>query len=714
LNLRAAGIDRLGRDIRISVVSDDEKGTAAGWKMISAGLLENRVQRYPPGAVLLLTGCLSIACTAGDRTEKPAVGVTQQTAADLALPSGADGRASGKEDVESRGVPNPDRPIVPPKDKFAPLPSSPQSGPQFTPVAPAPPPPLTVAPVLVVPEFLSERFAMPVPCEGRPLCWLSRRGAGSPEESFFYFYTLGFAQCSGKGLSCDQQFTDSLNAFRVRNGFAAGQGEVRATYFNNIDLRIGRDMHCRRNAGGIACYVSNYGPPAFLNGGANPAYPDPHAALTEAVLAAGGLIPPGSLQQPSTGALGAPRGSANVRPSTGTGSTPTLSKPLATVAMEYYRAPPSKTVAVRERDGLFTQSNPEVCIGSRSDGPPSRQDVDTGIDVMPGDVIEFSATGSIWGGECLTGNNGPSGWGPRPDNPKLPIKNASPFGLIGRIGQPNDAGAYSDVDCVKTYDEYGQSPPCKPRPSYFFIGDRNANQVRARGRLYLRVNDDRPGNGVGSFVVSITVQRQVTFYVYDQDGRLVPNVALDREGPKFVPHMCLACHGGTYDDATHTVRGASFLPFDVYNFLYYEGPGFRRVDQEVKFRDLNLLVAETGPGKDNPNRPIARMIDGMYRAPNGMANTTAVQYVPAGWRGHEDLYRDFVGKYCRLCHMAQPARIDFETYDNFKQSNPGAAICRFGTMPHAQGPYDHLATGRYSAKVGDELRVLGVGCIKKS
>lgn len=677
--------------------------------------MKNRVHGHPPDIILLLIGCLSIACTASDRKEMPDARVNQQGIADVAFPPNADETTSADRDVESRGIPNPDRPILPPRDKFAPLPSNPQSAPQLKPIAPTPPPPLAVAPVLVVPELLSERFTMPIPCEGRAQCWLSRRGLGALDESFEFFRTLGLAKCSDQWLSCVKQFTDSLNQFKARNGFAVGQGEVRATYFNNIDLRIGRDMHCRRNAGGIACYVSNYGPPAFLNGAANPAYPDPHAALTEAVQAAGGLIPPGSLQQPSSSALNAPRGSANVRPSTGTGSTPAPSKPLATVAMEYHPVPASKTVVVRERDGLFTQSNPEVCLGSHSDGPPIRQDVDTGIDVMPGDVIEFSATGSIWGGECLTGNNGPSGWGPRPDNPKLPIGNASPFGLVGRIGQPNDVGAYSDVDCIKTYDEYGQSPPCKPRPSYFFIGDRNTTTVRAaRGRLYLRINDDRPGNGAGSFVVSIRVQRQVTFYVYDQDGRLIPNVALDREGPKFVPHMCLACHGGAYDDATHTVRGASFLPFDPYNFLYSENPGFRRQDQEVAFRDLNLLVAETSPSKDNPSRPIARMIDGMHRAPNGMANAAAAHYVPAGWRGHEDLYRDFVGKYCRLCHMAQPARIDFETYDNFKQSNPGAAICRFGTMPHAQGPYDHLATGRYSTKVGDELRAVGVGCIGKS
>lgn len=666
-------------------------------------------------AFLVLIGCLSIACTASDRTGKPDVDVNYQAGADISFTAGTQETSSEEGSVKSRGLQNPDRPFLPPKDRFTPLPSNPPSGPQLTPVAPAALPPPTVSPLLIAPEFLSERFTMPVPCVGRSLCWLSRRGAGSLDESFEYFRTLGLAKCSDKWLSCQKEFVDSLSSFKSRNGFAAGQGEVSAVYFNNIDLRIGRDMHCRRNAAGIACYVSNYGPPAFINGGANPAYPDPHTALTEAVQAAGGLVPPGSFQQSATGAVSAPSAGKNVRPSTGRGSAPTLAKPLATVAMEYSPTPPPKTIVVRERDGLFTQSNPEVCLGSHSDGAPSRQDVDTGIDLIPGDVIEFTASGSIWGGECFTGNNGPSGWGPRPDNTKLPIYNASPFGLIGRIGQPNDNGAYSDVDCVVNYDDYGQPTSCKPRPSYFFIGDRSTRTIRAtKGLLYLRVNDDRPGNGAGSFLVSVTVHRGVTFYVYDQDGRLIPNIALDREGPKFVPHMCLACHGGTYDEQTHTVRGASFLPFDVYNFLYHETPGFRRADQEIKFRDLNLLVVETRPNGDNPNSPIAHMIDGMYRSPSGTANAVAVQYVPTGWRGHEDLYRDFVGKYCRLCHITQAPRIDFETYDNFKQSNPGVAICRFGTMPHAQGPYDHLATGRYSAKVGDELRALGVTCIKRT
>lgn len=91
---------------------------------------------------LLVLGCsLSVACTASDRAEKPEDGVAQQTAAGSVAAPGTDGAASEIEGIESRGVQNPDRPILPPKDRFTPLPSSPPSGPQLTPVTPPPPPP---------------------------------------------------------------------------------------------------------------------------------------------------------------------------------------------------------------------------------------------------------------------------------------------------------------------------------------------------------------------------------------------------------------------------------------------------------------------------------------------------------------------------------------------------------------------------------------------
>ncbi|AKF86688.1 hypothetical protein MFUL124B02_31310 [Myxococcus fulvus 124B02] len=53
----------------------------------------------------------------------------------------------------------------------------------------------------------------------------------------------------------------TLSAFRTRYGFASG--DVTATYFNDGDLGIGREMHCRafttpQAQQGVACYVSNY------------------------------------------------------------------------------------------------------------------------------------------------------------------------------------------------------------------------------------------------------------------------------------------------------------------------------------------------------------------------------------------------------------------------------------------------------------------------
>jgi hypothetical protein len=58
---------------------------------------------------------------------------------------------------------------------------------------------------------------------------------------------------------------NTLNGWKTLNGFningALTTGEVQTTYFNNGDLKFGRDMHCRptNGSGAIACYVANFG-----------------------------------------------------------------------------------------------------------------------------------------------------------------------------------------------------------------------------------------------------------------------------------------------------------------------------------------------------------------------------------------------------------------------------------------------------------------------
>ena len=52
-----------------------------------------------------------------------------------------------------------------------------------------------------------------------------------------------------------------VSGWLTANGFTSG--EPQAIYFNNGDLKFGRNMHCRvtniPSTGGAACYVSNYG-----------------------------------------------------------------------------------------------------------------------------------------------------------------------------------------------------------------------------------------------------------------------------------------------------------------------------------------------------------------------------------------------------------------------------------------------------------------------
>jgi hypothetical protein len=58
---------------------------------------------------------------------------------------------------------------------------------------------------------------------------------------------------------------NTLNGWKTLNGFningALTTGEVQTTYFNDGDLKFGRDMHCRptNGSGAIACYVANFG-----------------------------------------------------------------------------------------------------------------------------------------------------------------------------------------------------------------------------------------------------------------------------------------------------------------------------------------------------------------------------------------------------------------------------------------------------------------------
>src|ERR1051326_8866449 len=66
---------------------------------------------------------------------------------------------------------------------------------------------------------------------------------------------------------------------------------------------------------------------------------------------------------------------------------------------------------------------------------------------------------------------------------------------------------------------------------------------------------------------------KVQFWAYKGDnpaataGNYFPNPALDVEGNKPMPQICMGCHQGSYGGNGTLVNGAVFLPFDVDSFI---------------------------------------------------------------------------------------------------------------------------------------------------
>ena len=106
--------------------------------------------------------------------------------------------------------------------------------------------------------------------------------------------------------------------------------------------------------------------------------------------------------------------------------------------------------------------------------------VDTGIDLEPGDGVVIDGSGSIWSGVVFSGNNGPDGWGPGRLGAGVPAPNAPVYSLVAQVG--------------------GAGPA-------FYVGPHFESRTLGRGRLFLRINDEAPGNGSGAFTARVQVFR---------------------------------------------------------------------------------------------------------------------------------------------------------------------------------------------------------------
>lgn len=233
--------------------------------------------------------------------------------------------------------------------------------------------------------------------------------------------------------------------------------------------------------------------------------------------------------------------------------------------------------------------------------------------------------------------------------------------------------------------------------------------------------------------------RYIQFYAFDAKGDRLLSADLDGRGEKYLPQLCMTCHGGMQGDREITSSdipksgglGARFLPFDLNAFDFSDAnPSYSRAAQEADFKVMNAAIVEAFPtpameqlivGWYSDQNPLPHFgSDRQPRANNtpstGIRAKTASQpylqtqagtsaeltrttqnssYVPVGWRGeHAELYTEIVAPYCRGCHITRRDNLDWTTYEEF--SNDGgrikARVCEKEeeTMPNAKATYQNM------------------------
>ena len=172
------------------------------------------------------------------------------------------------------------------------------------------------------------------------------------------------------------------------------------------------------------------------------------------------------------------------------------------------------------------------------------------------------------------------------------------------------------------------------------------------------------------------------FLIFGPDGALWSTVDLDGRGPKGVPNVCTACHGGKFDyeDAdghfepqvvTQRPPGdlaAHFLPFDIANFAFSSDLTTDQQEQAIFKMNQDVYNIERDRWTIGTNGfviidgfgslSIQKLIAGWYGddvTPNNIAPRLDRHYIPPRWNAdgiHSDAYFNAYSHSCRTCHVA--------------------------------------------------------------
>lgn len=401
---------------------------------------------------------------------------------------------------------------------------------------------------------------------------------------------------------------DTLDHWKNVNGFFnPPTNEATATYFNNGDLKFGRDMHCRETnttTHALACYVSNFG-----------------IVGTDDALAA----VPAAEQYEASGQI-----------------TP---QPAATVCMEYDPTTPANAVQFWAYHGEVLGSPINIASISRSGNVVT--------------VITQSAQSLSTG--YLVGIAGVAG------------------------GTTSFNGTFHVANFVDgTHFTYSQTGP-------------NESGTNGTGTA-------APGDG----------------------GLYFHNPALDSQGPKTMPDICIGCHQGSYSGSTTTgVAGAVFLPFDLDSFkddtnqFLPAHPPSAAV--QTQFHTLNNMIANTAPPS-----ALSQLINQVWYANNTPSTpftfNQGAQQLPATPAGsafldsanhnHDPLYDNVVKEVCRTCHVAING-LPWNRYDEMEslQTTIQTFACAPSMkMPNAEVPWINYWQNNRNATLDSELGFSGNGC----
>ena len=262
---------------------------------------------------------------------------------------------------------------------------------------------------------------------------------------------------------------------------------------------------------------------------------------------------------------------------------------------------------------------------------------------------------------------------------------------IARYLNHNDLGFGRDMNCRVN----GSDLACYV--TNYGLPDQNPdNADAAEGQIAAK----RGATVAMEYLASEPADRRVRFYVYNGGAANAAGklkfADLDGLGPKPVPHLCIVCHGGEYDDAAKNVKYARFREFDLPSFKYSGGRSWdfaatTLTAPELKeFADLNEMVRDIAPATS----PIAPLINAWY--PGGFAGgPPPVQPTPpSGWSTQVNGYHNVHAKSCRTCHLARDYDVSnnfitFESYSDFQ----GTAYTVCGSpklMPNAYITYKNF------------------------